>query len=288
MQQITIISGKGGTGKTSFTSAFASLAENAVFADCDVDAADLYLTLQPDNDLEEVFPGSYTAIIDPDKCSKCGICSDYCRFDAISYNGDGFTISPFSCEGCGLCSLVCPDNAITLTQSKTSRWFTGKTRFGPMVHAKLGVAEDLSGKLVTLVRDKAKALAKEQHKNLILADGPPGVGCPVIASVTGTDKVVVITEPTLSGMHDLKRVVELAGGFGAKISVVINKHDINPKMTNEIENYCRHNEILLAGKIAFNAMMVEAMVNQKTITEYAPDSDLAEELKRIWIKIEKL
>jgi|AntRauTorcE11898_2_1112593.scaffolds.fasta_scaffold00570_10 MinD superfamily P-loop ATPase len=288
MQQITIISGKGGTGKTSFTSAFASLARKAVFADCDVDAADLYLTLQPENVTEEVFPGSYTARIDPGVCTQCGICREHCRFDAITEKENLFVVSPFSCEGCGFCKLVCPEEAISMEQSNKSRWLVGETRFGPMVYATLGVAEDLSGKLVTLVRDKARALAKEHHKNLIIADGPPGVGCPVIASITGADKVVVITEPTLSGIHDLKRVVELADGFGTKISVVINKHDINPEMAKEIESFCRQNNLMLAGMIPFDAMMVEAMVNQKTITEYAPGSDLAEELKRIWTRIEKM
>ncbi len=288
MQQITIISGKGGTGKTSFTSAFASLAKNAVFADCDVDAADLYLTLQPDNSKEEVFPGSFTAEIDPERCTQCGICRDYCRFDAISDNGGGFRVSPFSCEGCGLCKLVCPVDAVSLTQSQTSRWYSGQTRFGPMVHAKLGVAEDLSGKLVTLVRDKARTLAQEQHKDLVIADGPPGVGCPVIASVTGTDKVVVITEPTRSGLHDLKRVVELAQSFETRISVIINKYDINPEVADEIERFCTQNDLLLAGKIPFNTMMVDAMVNQKTITEYAPESELALDLRTIWQRIEKM
>ncbi|MCF8309250.1 MAG: 4Fe-4S binding protein [Bacteroidales bacterium] len=282
MQQITVISGKGGTGKTTYTSAFASLAQDAVFADCDVDAANLYLVLRPENYREEVFPGAQTAVIDYDKCTNCGICQDVCRFDAISWNAGQIEISEFACDGCELCMHVCPFGAIKMEQSYDSRWFIGNTRFGPMVHAKLGIAEDLSGKLVTVVREEAKKLAEKESRQQIIIDGPPGIGCPVIASVTGTDKVVTITEPSQSGLHDLKRVAEMVGNFDLVPYVVINKFDVNKMMTREIEKYCDQYGIPVIGKVPFDQSMVEAMVEQKSVIEYAPSSKISKLLKDIW------
>ncbi len=288
MQQITVVSGKGGTGKTSITSAFAALSKNAVFADCDVDAANLYLTLTPENHHEEVFPGSKTAVIDEERCTQCGLCEAYCRFEAITLSPDGFKISEFSCEGCELCMQVCPHQAIHMEQSMDSRWFVGETRFGPMVHAKLGVAEDLSGKLVTLVRDKAKSIAEEKRRETVLIDGPPGIGCPVIASITGTDKVVVVTEPSKSGLHDLERVIGLAESFRLKVAVIINKFDINSAMAKQLERYCQKQNIPILGKVPFNTVMVDAMVQQKSVVEYAPQSNVSREIKNIWSKINHL
>lgn len=285
MQQITIISGKGGTGKTTFTSAFASLAKNVVFADCDVDAANLYLVLQPKNYHEEVFPGAKTAVIDYDKCTNCGICKDVCRFDAISWVNGNIEISEFACDGCELCMHVCSFGAIRMEQSDDSRWFKGNTRFGPMVHARLGVAEDLSGKLVTVVREEAKKLAKSENRDGVIIDGPPGIGCPVIASVTGTDKVVAITEPSQSGLHDLKRIAGMVGNFDLIPIVVINKFDVNKTMTREIEKYCEHNKIPVIGKIPFDEVMVEAMIDQKSVIEYNPSSNISKLLTDIWSKI---
>ena len=282
MQQITVISGKGGTGKTTFTSAFASLAENSVFADCDVDAANLYLVLSPDNYHEEVFLGAKTAVIDHDKCTDCGICKEVCRFDAIDWVNGQIEISEFACDGCELCMRVCPFGAIKMEQSKDSQWFIGNTRFGPMVHARLGIAEDLSGKLVTVVREEAKKIAKKENRDGILIDGPPGIGCPVIASVTGTDKVVAVTEPSQSGLHDLKRIVEMVGNFDLVPFVIINKYDVNKSMTREIERYCQKNDIPLIGEIPFDETMVEAMVAQKTIIEFAPSSKVSKLLTHIW------
>ena len=282
MQQITVISGKGGTGKTTYTSAFASLAQDAVFADCDVDAANLYLVLRPENYREEVFPGAQTAVIDYDKCTNCGICQEVCRFDAISWNTGKIEISEFACDGCELCMHVCPLGAIKMEQSYDSRWFIGNTRFGPMVHAKLGIAEDLSGKLVTVVREEAKKLAEKESRQQIIIDGPPGIGCPVIASVTGTDKVVTITEPSQSGLHDLKRVAEMVGNFDLVPYVVINKFDVNKMMTREIEKYCDQYGIPVIGKVPFDQCMVEAMVEQKSVIEYAPSSKISKLLKDIW------
>ncbi|MCF8231854.1 MAG: 4Fe-4S binding protein [Bacteroidales bacterium] len=285
MQQITVISGKGGTGKTTFTAAFSSLARNAVFADCDVDAANLYLVLRPGNYREEVFPGAQKAVIDYDKCTNCGICQDVCRFDAIGWKKGRIEISEFACDGCELCMHVCPFGAITMEQSRDSKWFIGNTRFGPMVHAKLGIAEDLSGKLVTVVREEAKKLAEKESRQQIIIDGPPGIGCPVIASVTGTDKVVAITEPSQSGLHDLKRVTQMVGHFDLVPYVVINKFDINMSMTREIENYCHHYGLPVIGEVPFDRSMVEAMVEQKSVIEYVPSSKISKLLTNIWISI---
>ncbi len=285
MQQITIISGKGGTGKTTFTSAFASLAQNTVFADCDVDAANLYLVLRPDNYRQEVFPGAKTAVIDRAKCTDCAICKDVCRFDAINWVGGRIEISEFACDGCELCMHVCPFGAISMEQSKDSQWFLGDTRFGPMVHARLGVAEDLSGKLVTVVREEAKKLAKNQKRDAILIDGPPGIGCPVIASVTGADKVVAVTEPSQSGLHDLKRVAEMAANFDLRPLVIINKYDVNKTMAREIEKYCEHQGLPVIGKVPFDKIMVEAMVDQKSVIEYDPSSKISKLLTDIWGQI---
>ncbi|MEA3503926.1 MAG: 4Fe-4S binding protein [Bacteroidota bacterium] len=285
MQEITVISGKGGTGKTSFTSAFASLAKESVFADCDVDAANLYLILQPENYREEKFLGASIAVINHDVCTGCGLCKEICRFDAIDLINGQYEVSEFSCEGCDFCVNVCPVDAITMKKSYASRWFIGNTRFGSMVHAKLGVAEDLSGKLVTTVREEAKKLAEIENKNILLVDGPPGIGCPVIASVTGTSQVIIVTEPTKSGIHDLIRVVEMAMGFDIIPKVIVNKFDINLRLADEIEEYCASNGIELLGKVPFDKIMVDAMVNQQTIIEYSPNHPISLKIKEIWNKI---
>lgn len=287
MEQIVVVSGKGGTGKTSLTSALATVAQNAVFADCDVDAANLYLTLKPEDYKEEIFPGSKTAIINDNACVSCGLCEMYCRFDAIHAIDGKYDINPFSCEGCGLCTHVCPHQAITMEQNMDSRWFMGTTRFGKMVHARLGVAEDLSGKLVTLVRNEVKKIAINEDKDYVIIDGPPGIGCPVIASVTGVDKVLVITEPSKSGMHDMKRVVELAQNFKLPVYVVINKVDINPVIAEEIKAFCLQKDIQVIGELPFDSTFVDAMVNQKTILEYAPNSIVSNQIKSIWHRLIK-
>ena len=285
MQEITVISGKGGTGKTSFTSAFASLAKNSVFADCDVDAANLYLILQPENYREEKVLGASTAVIDHDVCTSCGLCQEVCRFDAIDIIDGQYEVSEFSCEGCDFCMHVCPVDAISMEKSYTSKWFIGNTRFCSMVHAKLGVAEDLSGKLVTTVREEAKKLTEKENADLLIVDGPPGIGCPVIASVTGTNQVVIVTEPTKSGLHDLKRVAEMVKGFDVSPRVIINKFDINKKLVKEIEVYCAENKMEVLGKVPFDKIMVDAMVNQQTIIEYSPNHPISIKIKEIWQKI---
>jgi len=279
MKQIAIVSGKGGTGKTMLAASFAALSKNAVLADCDVDAEDLYLLLNPKILERHEFTGSKTAVINKTKCDRCGTCISVCRFDAISE--EDFTVDPVSCEGCGVCFRVCPKGAIRMIDNLSGEWFISDTKYGPFVHAKLGVAEENSGKLVSVVRQNAKLIAEKENRDLIIIDGPPGIGCPVISSITGTDIVLVVTEPTLSGIHDMQRVIELAQHFKLKVFVVINKYDLNTEMTFEIENYCQKNKIPLAGKIVYDSIVTEAIANKKIVVEYT-DTEVAQQIENVW------
>jgi MinD superfamily P-loop ATPase len=283
MIQLTVISGKGGTGKTTLTAAFAHLARNAVIADCDVDAADLHLILTPRLLKQGSFYGNRLASIDEELCSRCGLCEETCRFGAIH----DFEVDHTSCEGCGVCSYVCPEKAMSLKERLSGYWFISDTREGPMVHAKLGIAAENSGKLVSLVRQEAKELAEKEKKDLILIDGPPGIGCPVIASIGGVSMVLVVTEPTLSGLHDLKRVLEVADHFSIPALVAINKFDINPENTREIESYCREQGVEVVGKIPYDPAVTGAMMNVSTVVEY-PCGKVTGEVTRMWEKIEKI
>jgi len=283
MKQIVVISGKGGTGKTVITGAFAALAKNKVMADCDVDAADLHLLLQPNIKERHEFKSGQTARIDKKLCQQCGKCIVACRFDAISEN---FVIDPISCEGCAFCSYICPVQAIKMEENISGEWFISETRFGPMVHAKLGIAEENSGKLVSLVRKQAKELAEKNNCDWVIIDGAPGIGCPVIASLSGIDCAVVVTEPTLSGIHDAIRVIEVTKHFNVPSRLVINKYDLNPDMSGKIEEYCAKNGISLIGKVRFDKTVVEAMVEGKTIMEYK-DTPVKDEIQEIWDKLEK-
>lgn len=285
MKQITVVSGKGGTGKTSVTSAFASIAQNKILVDCDVDAADLFLTTRPEIKQTHQYPGGKVAKIDPEICTNCGLCIDLCRFDAIKLVEEQTTIMEFSCDGCRLCEIACPVDAIHMEENTDSRWYESETRFGPMVHAKLGIGEDNSGKLVTLIRDKAARLAKENALDTVLIDGPPGIGCPVISTLTGVDVALMVTEPTLSGMHDLKRLIELAKGFKLKNFVLINKYDLNPELSEEIEAYCAAQEIKVLAKVPFDKLFVEALVNLQSIHEYAPSSPISRQLEAVWTQL---
>ena len=282
MKQIVIISGKGGTGKTVLTGALAALAQNKVMADCDVDAADLHLLLSPDIKAQYEFKSGKTAKIDKNLCKQCGKCISICRFDAISNN---YVIDPIDCEGCGFCSFVCPQNAITMEENFSGHWFISDTRFGPMVHAKLGIAEENSGKLVALVRKQAKELADKNGCDWVIVDGAPGIGCPVIASLSGIDCALVVTEPTLSGLHDAKRVIEVAGYFSVPVKLIINKYDLNLDMSGKIEKYCSDNNIDILGKISFDKSVVKAMVEGKTIMEYQ-DCLAKNEIITIWEKLQ--
>lgn len=282
MKQIVVISGKGGTGKTIIAASFAALAKNKVMADCDVDAADLHLLLQPKIKERYEFRSGKTAKIDKKLCQQCGECITICRFDAIS---EDFTVDPISCEGCAFCSFVCPAEAIKMEENMSGEWFISETRFGLMVHAKLGIAEENSGKLVVLVKQKAKELAEKQNFDWVIIDGAPGIGCPVIASLSGIDCALVVTEPTLSGLHDADRVISVARHFKAPVKLVINKYDLNIDMAERLEKYCQNNNIELLGRVSFDESIVKAMVDGKTIIEY-PDGKAKEEISEIWSKLQ--
>ncbi|MFC1645821.1 ATP-binding protein [Candidatus Omnitrophota bacterium] len=283
MKQIVVISGKGGTGKTVITGAFAALAKNKVMADCDVDAADLHLLLQPVIKERHEFRSGKTAKIDRKLCKECGKCISVCRFDAIS---ESFTIDPISCEGCAFCSFICPEGVIRMEENISGEWYISDTRFGPMVHAKLGIAEENSGKLVSLVRKQAKELAEKENYDWVIIDGAPGIGCPVIASLSGIDCAVVVTEPTLSGLHDADRVINVAKHFGILAKLIVNKYDLNMDMTGKIERYCKDNNIDLIGKISFDKSIVEAMVSGKTIIEHK-SGQAQKEIKGAWQVLQK-
>ncbi|MEA3485453.1 MAG: 4Fe-4S binding protein [Candidatus Aerophobetes bacterium] len=279
MKQIVVISGKGGTGKTVITASFASLAKNKVMVDCDVDAADLYLLLHPEIKQIYEFMGR-TAKIDQEECIQCGQCQEVCRFEAIN----NFTVNPISCEGCGVCVYVCPQKAIKMVKNSAGKWFVSETKYGPLVHAKLGIAEENSGKLVSLVRQKAKLIAEDKKNDFVIIDGPPGIGCPVIASLSGVDIALIVTEPTLSGIHDLKRVAGVARHFGVKTLVCINKYDLNLKNTRNIENFCQANGIEVVGKIPFDTIVTKALVTGKSIVEYS-NGEVSAQIKDLWEKI---
>ena len=282
VKELIVISGKGGTGKTSLLGAFASLANNKVLCDADVDAADLYLILEPDIKKRQDFQEGHRAVIDPEKCTECGLCRELCRFHAI---GPEFTVDPIDCEGCGVCVYFCPAEAIEFPIKTCGELFISETRCGPMVHARLGIAEDNSGKLVTLTRKHARELAKERGLDLILTDGPPGLACPVIASIAGANGVLIVTEPTLSGHHDMDRVVELANHFEIPAYVCINKYDLNRNMTETIEEYARDKGLPVMDRIPFDPSFTEAMVQKQTIIEYYGRSEAAMAVTEIWDRV---
>jgi MinD superfamily P-loop ATPase len=283
MKQLAIISGKGGTGKTTLAAAFASLAENAVLADCDVDAADLHLILKPEIKEAIVFSGSKIASKDEEKCTRCGKCKEYCRFDAIN---EDLNLVEDRCEGCGVCEYVCPEGAITLIERKSGFAYISDTRFGPMSHAVLNTAEEASGKLVALVRNNARILAKKYGKDLIIIDGPPGIGCPVISAISGADLVLIVTEPTLSGIYDMERILGVANHFNIPAVVCINKFDINHENTLIIEEYCEENDLEVVGKIPYDETPTKAMIQEKTIIEFS-DSEFSNNVKNIWENIRR-
>jgi MinD superfamily P-loop ATPase len=291
MKELVIISGKGGTGKTTFTASFAILAKQAVFADCDVDAADLHLLLKPNIQYREEFRSGVTAVIDQEKCIHCGKCQEVCRYDAIDDSFDTtqdklYMVNGFACEGCGICSHLCPVEAIEMRENVCGEWFISETTYGPMIHAKLGAAEENSGKLVALVRQQAKQLAEKQGKSLVLIDGPPGIGCPVISSVAGTDMVLIVTEPTLSGLHDLQRVAGLTAHFSIPTGVCVNKYDLNQQITDEIKTYCSEHDLSFIGEIPYDLVVVEALVHQTPVIKYSQDS-ISKTITRIWQQIEQ-
>jgi len=287
MREITVLSGKGGTGKTSITAALASLAGEVVLCDSDVDAADLHLILKPKLKESNIFESSWVAKINKENCTLCNVCVDVCRYDAIHEMKDGsLEINPFQCEGCRLCERVCPEETISSTRNNNNYWYVSETRFGILVHAKMGAGEENSGKLVTTVREAAKTIAKEKNIETVLNDGPPGIGCPVISSLTGTRTVLMVIEPTKSGLHDGQRLLQLIKSFDAEVFALINKFDINPETTEEISLWLEENSIPLLAKLPFDTQMVEAMVNEQTIVEYKPQSEMTKLLRGAWDKLQ--
>ena len=286
MIEILIISGKGGTGKTSLTAAFAHLAQGQIICDLDVDAPDMHLLLAPRRVEVHDFYSGHEAVVREQDCTGCGQCPDWCQFEAISLIGQHeiAIVQPLKCEGCKVCVSMCPENAIDFPERHCGRWYLSDTRFGPMVHAQLFPGDENSGRLVALLRKTARDLASEKGLTLIISDGPPGIGCPVISSLSGTDLVVIVTEPTLSGRHDLERVVELCAHFKIPAGVVINKFDINTDQSQQIETYCLNRGLIVFGKIPHDVAITEAMVRRQVITEYQPGR-LSADIETAWTRI---
>ncbi|NOR18156.1 P-loop NTPase [candidate division WOR-3 bacterium] len=313
MKQILVISGKGGTGKTILTASFANLAKNKVMADSDVDAADLHLILHPKIKEKHEFKGLPKAFINQEKCTGCGECAKVCRYGAVvnidarykmqarpasqgeagdtryknKKNNLQFLIDANSCESCAICMHVCPVDAISMKDTISGEWYISETKYGPMVHAKLGIAEENSGKLVSVVRQHAKSLAQEKNLDYVIIDGPPGIGCPVIASLSGVDIALVVTEPTLSGIHDMERVISVAKHFGVQVACVINKFDINLDNTKNIESWCQINNVPIIGKIPYDQSVTESIVHGVPLVEYA-ENQVAYEIKNIWNTLSKV
>ncbi len=290
MKELVIISGKGGTGKTSVTASFAVLAEKPVLADCDVDAADLFLVLSPDIVERHDFYSGHEAVIRAEQCSGCGTCKEFCRFDAIRIDRTAakpvYSVDPVSCEGCGVCVEFCPEKAIDFPERLCGEWMVSETRCGTMVHAKLGVAAENSGKLVATVRKEAQLALLNSDSSLIIVDGPPGIGCPVIASLSGATLVLVVTEPTLSGEHDMERVMALAGHFKLPVAVCVNKWDLNPDVTQRIEARALEAGATLAGRIRYDRQVTQAQLQRLAVVE--TDAPSAEDLRGVWNRVQAI
>lgn len=287
IRELVVISGKGGTGKTSITASFAALSNRSVLADCDVDAADLHLLLSPRNIERHEFRAGHQAVIRQPECTQCGTCL-CCRFDAVKVDtqetGDEiYRIDPLLCEGCGLCVRLCPTEAIDFPEQRCGEWMISETRYGPMVHAQLGIAAENSGKLVTLVRREARRLAEENHLDWIIVDGPPGIGCPVIASVSGASSVLIVTEPTLSGQHDLERVLQLTKHFGIPSMVCVNKWDLNPEIAEIIESDAIRSNATVVGRISYDPGVTRMQLEARAAIEGETPS--AREIIDIWHKV---
>jgi len=285
MKELIVISGKGGTGKTSMVAAFASLSKDLILCDTDVDAADLHLIMNPKIQEQHLFKSGNTALLNIDKCVQCGICRDLCKFDAIS---EDYKINSFACEGCGVCFYFCPEKAIDFPENICGDWYISKINQGLMVHARLGVGEENSGKLVTLVRKEARNIGQDKGYNFILTDGPPGVGCPVIASIGGANAVLIISEPTVSGKHDTERVINLAKHFNVFAMVCVNKYDLNKEMSQEIQDFVSQKNIPYVGNIPFDPAFTKSMVNGQNIFDYNPDLPSCNAVKEIWNNVSKI
>jgi MinD superfamily P-loop ATPase len=283
VKQMTILSGKGGTGKTTLAACFAALSENAVFADCDVDASNLHLLLNPEVKETFEFKGLKQAVIDPEKCTRCGLCMDLCRFNAI----EEYRVDPIHCEGCKVCVVNCPAEAIDFVDRVCGHAYISETRYGPMSHARLTPGMENSGKLVTLVRQNAQRLAEENGCDLVLVDGPPGIGCPAIASLSNVEASLIVVEPTLSGIHDLKRALELLRHFEVEPLICVNKYDLNTDNTDEITGFCKENDIAMVGCVPFDPEVTKAMVRGEPIVDYRPGSPASAAIVKAWAETRK-
>ena len=283
MKEITILSGKGGTGKTTVTAALAAIAENTVFSDSDVDAADLHLILKPTIEETFNFSSGITATINTEKCTACNTCREYCRFGAITVGASGkYAIDPYKCEGCLLCQKVCPENAVESHENTNNRLFISSTRFGSLIHAQMAPGVENSGKLVTEVRKQAKIIARRNNADFILNDGPPGIGCAAIASVTGADSVLIVLEPSRSALHDADRLISLVRMFSVPVFAVINKCDLDREISNEVISFLKSKRVPLLSKFLFSEEVVDAMVSGKSIVEYNPASEFTKQIEQLW------
>ena len=287
MREILVISGKGGTGKTSLTSVFAHLAESKIICDLDVDAPDLHLILQPHHEREVPFHAGNEARIVQEGCTRCGVCEEMCRFNAIRRENGAFIVDPIRCEGCKVCVTFCPEQTIDFPEKHCGTWYVSSTRFGTMVHAQLFPGEENSGRLVSLLKNEAKRLARENNIDLILSDGAPGIGCPVISSLSGAHFAVLVTEPTPSGRHDMERVASLCDHFRIKAGVIINKADLNADEVGIIEKFCREKNYPLLAKLPYDPVITEAMVKALAVTELG-ETGIGKEIRKAWKKIEEL
>ena len=281
MKEIVVLSGKGGTGKTTLMGSLAVIVPNKIIADCDVDAADLHLLLEPEIKETHDFVSGVEARVNPDGCTGCGTCVDLCRWEAITLDDTTASVNSMECEGCGVCAHFCPENTIVLEDKHCGHWYKSETPYGPFIHAQLGIGEENSGKLVSLVKTRAKEWAEELGKDWLLVDGAPGIGCPVIASLSGADAVLLITEPTPSGLHDMGRVIELTAHFEIPTYVCINKWDLHPDGAKAIETHCMENRVAVIGRLPYDSSVVDAMVQGKPVATI-PDSPVADSIKAMW------
>ena len=280
MKELVVISGKGGTGKTSLAASLAVLADRPVIADCDVDASDLHLVLSPRVKERHEFRSGHNAVIRQDDCTGCGACLAHCRLGAVVQRPAAYAVDPIACEGCGVCVRFCTEKAIDFPERLCGEWMISETRCGPMVHARLGVAAENSGKLVSIVRREARRIAESENHPLIIVDGPPGIGCPVIASVTGATLVLAVTEPTVSGEHDLERVLSLTRHFDIPAAVCVNKWDLNAEMTERIEDKTRKAGARIAGRIRYDRAVTLAQMQARAVVE--TEARCVEDIQRVW------
>lgn len=287
MRQLVVLSGKGGTGKTTVTAALAHLASQGhdiVMVDADVDAANLELVLDPTKLEVQDFAGGKAAVINAAECTACGACAEVCRFDAIVPSDGVYRVDELACEGCAACHYQCPADAIQMEEQRDGQWFRSDTRFGPLLHAHLFAGQENSGKLVTMVKQQGRQRALDTNAALVLVDGPPGIGCPVIAACSGADLALHVVEPTVSGVHDLERIMATTDHFGVPSLVVVNKADLNPDRAEEIADYCAERGVEVVGRIPYDTVVTEAMVQGRPVTEYT-NAPVTEALARVWARV---